>query len=168
MEKVGCSTGVIEHVVKVTDLALKITEKFTQEGYQVDKELIIAGGILHDIGRSETHGVEHGVVGGQIAKKLGLPNKLVKLIERHVGAGIPFDEAEILGFPSGEYEPDTLEEKIITYADKLVEGKDVADIEEIISKFEKELGKNHPAIKRLKALHEEITNRIGSITRNNI
>jgi uncharacterized protein len=115
-----------------------------------------------------THGVEHGVVGGRIARELGLPENLVKIIERHVGAGIPLDEAETLGFPEGEYKPETLEEKIVTYADKLIEGKDVVNINEIIDKFEKELGKNHPAIKRLKELHEEITGCIGSIPQNNI
>ena len=40
----------------------------------------------------------------------------------------------------------TLEEKIVTYADKLIEKAKVVPIENTISKFSRELGADHPAL----------------------
>jgi uncharacterized protein len=162
MEKAGCARGVLEHVKNVTCLALKIADQFIKEGYDVNRELIEAGAILHDLGRSRTHGVEHGVVGGSIARDLNLPEPIIRIIERHVGAGIPPEEALKLGLPLGNYEPKTIEEKIVTYADKLIEGDRVIKIEVTIEQFKQELGKDHPAIHRLEDLHREIQSYIGS------
>jgi uncharacterized protein len=101
------------------------------------------------------------VIGGIIARKLGLDKKIVKIIERHIGAGIPEHEAKELGLPDGVYIPETLEEKIISYADKLIHGSKVVNIEVTISDFAEELGWQHPAIKRLQNLHLEFVEKLG-------
>ena len=80
-----------------------------------------AGALLHDLGRSKTHTVDHAVVGAQIAQSIGLPESVVRIIKRHVGAGITAEEAEWLGWPKDVYEPQTLEEKVVSYADKLID-----------------------------------------------
>ncbi|MFP3951637.1 MAG: TIGR00295 family protein [Candidatus Bathyarchaeia archaeon] len=160
----GCSDAVIRHTKNVTKLALKIAEKFGEKGYVVDLELVEIGGLLHDLGRSKTHSVEHGALGGKMAREMGLPESLARIIDRHVGAGIPNEEAEKLGLPTGEYMPETLEEKIVTYADKLIEGSDVVDIDVTLHNFKESLGEDHPAIRRLLQLHREITCKIGSIS----
>lgn len=131
------------------------------KGYDVDRELVEIGGLLHDIGRSETHDVNHCAVGGKIGRKLGFPEKIVRIIERHVGAGIPKREAEEIGLPEGIYMPSTLEEKIVAYADKLICGDKVIDISKTIEDFAKDLGWNHPAINRLQCLHGEFTEMLG-------
>jgi uncharacterized protein len=59
-----------------------------------------------------------------------------------------------------------LEEKIVAYADKLVEGLRVVPIERTIEKFSKELGENHPAINRLISLHDELFPLIGDLNAN--
>ena len=51
---------------------------------------------------------------------------------------------------------ETSEEKIVTYADKLVEGGREVDIGVTAEKMADELGRDHPALDRLKALHEEV------------
>ncbi len=117
--------------------------------------------MLHDLGRGQTHGIEHGAVGGQIARRLGMPMEICHIIERHVGAGLTPDEARRNNLPRGNYVPETLEEKIVCYADKLIEGAHEVGIDSTIENFSEELGVDHPAIKRLKDLHNEITEVIG-------
>jgi hypothetical protein len=53
----------------------------------------------------------------------------------------------------------TLEEKIVSYADKLIEGSKRVPIEIAIEKLAKEL--KHDAAERVRKLHEEIANLIG-------
>jgi len=122
----------------------------------VDIELVEIGGLLHDLGRSQTHSIRHGVVGAQIARDMGLPERLVLIIERHIGAGIPSKEAVSLQLPEKDYLPETLEQKIVTYSDKLVIGDRQATIDVEISRLSEELGSSHPALSRLRSLDKEI------------
>jgi len=85
----------------------------------------------------------------------------VSIIGCHAGGGISIDEAKKLGWPPGHYVPQTLEEKIVTYTDKLIEGSHKVEIEQTIEKFSRELGGNHPTIERMKRLHEEFSLLIG-------
>jgi len=140
---------------------MRLAEAFRRRGYHVDLPLVEAGAILHDLGRSKTHGTEHGAVGGGIARRLGLPEEIARIVERHVGAGLSREEARKLGIPDGAYTPETLEEKIVTYADKLVEGDHEVDIQVTIDHFADELGADHPAVERLRRLHEEIVGAVG-------
>jgi uncharacterized protein len=144
----------------VTRIAIRLALTLQAKGYRVDIHLVESGAILHDIGRSVTHGVEHGALGGQIARKLGIDNAVARIIERHVGAGLTNEEAQKNGLPPGDYIPVTLEEKIVCYADKLTEGDHEVPIEVEMEKLTAELGSNHSAIKRLNNLHTEITNKL--------
>ena len=158
----GCSPHVIDHCVNVTQIALKLSDLLEEKGYEIDRELVEIGGLLHDIGRSVTHDVNHSAVGGKIARRIGLPEEIVRIIERHIGAGIPKREAEELGLPDGFYIPVTLEEKVVAYADKLICGDKVVGINVTIEDFAKDLGWDHPAIKRLQDLHREFVQMLGN------
>ena len=153
--KSGCSKNVIEHCKTVARLAVKIAKKLKNNGFNVDLKLVEIGALLHDIGRSKTHTVHHAIVGANIARKTGLPESIIRIIERHVGGGITTEEARKLGWPARDYIPETLEEKIVCYADKLVEGRRQVPVERTIKKLAAELGEDHPAIKRIKRLHKE-------------
>ncbi len=61
MREAGCDRHVVAHVVAVEKLAVKIGKLCG-----ADLKLVSAGAILHDIGRSETHGIRHAVEGGDI------------------------------------------------------------------------------------------------------
>ncbi len=103
------------------------------------------------------------VAGVEIAESLGLPEPVVSIISRHVGGGITIDEAERLGWPTKDYMPRTLEEKIVAYADKLIEGLRRIPIEQTIERLSWDLGETHPAIDRVKKLHAEISSIIGDL-----
>jgi uncharacterized protein len=157
----GCSRRVIEHCKTVSALAVRIAKACEKKGSNVDIKLVQVGALLHDIGRSKTHAVDHVIRGAEIARSLKLPESIVSIIERHAGGGITVDEARRLGWPVKSYLPQTLEEKIVTYADKLVEGSRRVSIERTIKKLSKELGEGHSSVRRVKKLHEEFSSLIG-------
>jgi uncharacterized protein len=119
--------------------------------------LVEVGGLLHDIGRSKTHNVDHAVIGADLLREMGMPEELLLIVERHIGAGIPADEAVELGLPEKHYLPETLEEKIVAYADKLISGRREVSIEVTINDFAEKLGEDHLSIDRLWTLHYEMT-----------
>ena len=153
LQNSGCSEQVINHCIAVSRLAKEIAQICQKKGLKVDIRLVEIGGLLHDLGRAKTHGIRHSVIGGEIARSLGLPEPIISIIERHVGAGISKEEAKVLEIPEKSYIPVTLEEKIVSYADKLIEGDRQVKIDETIGKFSRQLGNDHPAIGRLRALH---------------
>ena len=150
-----CSPKVIAHCRAVAKVAVETAKVCQKKGLKVDVELVEIGAILHDVGRSKTHSVNHAVVGAEIAKTHGLPEPVIAIIERHVGGGITAAEAKDLGWPEGNYMPVTLEEKIVSYADKLVETSERVPIELTIDKLRKE--KLDAAAERVQKLHEEIS-----------
>jgi uncharacterized protein len=91
---------------------------------------------------------------------------MIFVIERHAGGGISKEEAKKLGWPARNYLPKTLEEKIVCYADKRVEGLRIVPIEQTIQAYAIVLGKNHSAIKRIWQLHREITSIAGNLDAN--
>jgi len=159
--KSRCSRRVIEHCETVASLAVQIAKACKEKGLNVDVQLVEIGALLHDIGRSRTHTVDHAIVGAEIAKSLGLPSSIVSIIERHAGGGIDIDEAKQLGWPIKSYLPQAMEEKIVCYADKLIEGKRRVKIERTIGKLSKELGKTHPSLGRIAKLYEEFSSLVG-------
>ncbi|MCX6821503.1 MAG: HDIG domain-containing protein [Candidatus Aenigmarchaeota archaeon] len=168
---------VISHIEMVTKKAVEIGRILREKGFDVDLELIEMGGYLHDIGRSVTHGVSHAVESGKILTKLGFSEALIRMVERHVGAGITAEEARKLGLPVQNYIPETLEEKILAYADKFLESEfvfktvndeqvaerkdvDYGSIEPTLDRFRKLFGQKSPVVLRLENLRDEIENLI--------
>lgn len=150
----GCTKNVVKHCEAVADLAVEIAKACVENGAEVDLELVEIGAILHDIGRAKTHSVHHAIVGVEIAESLNLPPPLISIIKRHVGGGITKQEAKRLGWPRDLYIPQTIEEKIVSYADKMIEGSRRVPVERTIEKFSKELQPS--AIARIRRLHREM------------
>jgi len=154
-----CPAEVINHCKAVTKLALETANALKERGLKIDSELVEVGALLHDIGRSKTHMVHHAVVGAEIAKSAGLPDSVISIIKRHVGGGITAGEAEKLGWLEDVYVPISLEEKVVSYADKLIENAKRVPIEITIEKLSKELKPD--AAERVRKIYEEIANLIG-------
>lgn len=155
LRRAGCSKEVIKHSLAVERKAIEIARRIRENGHEVDMRLVRLGAILHDVGRARTHGIRHGIVGAGIIRRRGF-GKFAGFAERHIGAGIPAGEAKKLGLPGRDFLPRTIEEKIVTYADKLVVGSRFLSYEMARGQFEELLGARHPALGRLDALHEEI------------
>ncbi len=112
----GCKRRVVVHCCTVRAVAEEIASRI--EG--VDMDLVVAGALLHDIGRSVDHSIMHAYLGSKIAERLGLPREVVEIIRKHTGAGLDQEDVEELGLPPGDYMPSTLEEKIVAHADNMV------------------------------------------------
>ncbi len=153
-KRLNCDRRIFEHCKEVAKLAFEISERINAD---VDKRTILLGAFLHDIGRCKTHSIKHGVVGAEIARKLGVEEKIAKIIERHIGAGIDKNEAKKLGLPEKDYIPESLEEKIVAYADKLIYGVKRISFEEALERFKNILGEDHASVKRFIRLHKEIS-----------
>jgi uncharacterized protein len=151
-----CSSEVIRHAEAVAELALEIADKLEKENLKINRELVETGALLHDLGRSKTHGVDHGIVGAKLAESAGLPESVIKIIKRHVGGGITAQEAEAFGWPKDVYVPLTFEEKIVSYADKLIDKSKRVPIDLEIRRLQ--MDNKAEAAERVRKLHEEILN----------
>jgi len=114
----GCSRRVIAHCHCVRDIALS----FCDRSGVADCELVNAGALLHDIGRAFSHSLSHAQTGAAWCREYGVPVDVVRIVERHTGAGLTADECTLLHLLPVDCVPETIEEKIVANADNLVKG----------------------------------------------
>lgn len=150
----GCNDTVVKHCLAVSALAVKIAKRC-----RADVRLVEIGGLLHDLGRCKSHSMTHAVEGAKIAASLDLPPALVKIIERHIGAGILPDEAVKLGLPKKDYSPETLEEKIVAHADNLMSGDERTTVDAAAAYLVRS-GQQDVA-RRILALHHDLSKACG-------
>lgn len=153
LREAGTPENVITHGEAVCRKALELAKKIG-EG---DPELVEIGALLHDIGRSKTHGIDHGVAGAEMLRKEGLPEALALIVERHVGGGIPKADAAALGLPPRDYIPETIEEKIVSYADILISDDKACTYRHTRAKYVRWFGENSVPLRMLEKLHAEMT-----------
>jgi uncharacterized protein (TIGR00295 family) len=145
----------------VEHLALKIAMRMKLDKGMLD--LISRGALLHDIGRSRDHGIRHAIAGAEILRRRGLDDRIVRIVECHIGAGIDPVEAEKIGLPSGNYLPETLAEKIVAHADNLITHNDRGPARwKLADAVARERGKGHIAqAERMEAMHAELSGLAG-------
>jgi uncharacterized protein len=164
LRETGVSEKDISHCLKVAQKALEIAGR---TGASLDMELVGRGALFHDLGKAKTHAIEHGMIGAELGRTLGLPACITDIMEKHVRGGLTPGEARELGLPEKDYSLKSLEEKIVIYADRLVDI--ITDTDGIVSseieaetRFEKILGeypkygKNAPTLERYLGYHREI------------
>ena len=108
--------------------------------------------MLHDIGifKCDAAGIQcfgtepyicHGRIGAELLRSEGFPLH-ARVCERHTGAGITKAQiiAQNLPLPQQDFLPETMEEKVICYADKFF-SKTHIDREKTIEQAEKSLSK---------------------------
>ena len=108
--------------------------------------------MLHDIGifKCDAAGIQcfgtepyicHGRIGAELLRSEGFPRH-ARVCERHTGAGITKAQiiAQNLPLPQQDFLPETMEEKVICYADKFF-SKTHLDREKTIEQVEKSLSK---------------------------
>lgn len=117
----------VEHSRQVADLAVKLAQRKPE--LAIDLDFLREAAMLHDIGIFRTHApgiychgelpyLQHGVEGKKILMSLGLPRHAL-VCERHIGAGLTAQEIidQKLPLEPRDMLPETLEEKLVTYAD---------------------------------------------------
>lgn len=136
LTEVGSPQELLDHSKAVADLAQKICDMYDlHNDKKCDAQIVVAGALLHDIGRVKTHEISHNIEGSKIVKERGYSKELCLIIERHVGAGIDVSEAEELGLPRRNYIPQKFEERIVSHADNLIEGTTRIKVQALIRKL---------------------------------
>ncbi|MCU0587449.1 MAG: HDIG domain-containing protein [Syntrophobacteraceae bacterium] len=164
LRKTGVSEPDIAHCVAVAGKALEMAQR---TGLALDFELVGRGALFHDLGKARTHDIEHGRIGAELGAGLGLPLPILHIMEKHVRGGLTAPEAVELGLPVKDYTLRSLEERIVIYADRLVDiitdpGRIVASEAEAEERFEEILttharyGKNAVTLARYLGYHREI------------
>jgi len=156
LKKHGCNDYIIQHGLLVMGISEKIVKELTRVGMKVDTEAVLRGALLHDIGRSKEHSVRHGFLGGEILRKEGYDEKIIRIVENHVGGGIDEQDCRKLGMPERDFTPISLEEKIVCLADKYVEDNQIKPLHNTLSKFDEILGDDNKANKGILKIKKEI------------
>jgi len=144
---------VIQHILAVTKVAKKIAERLNLP--PESKNLVLTGAMLHDVGRSLSHEMDHAIRGAEILKKDGFDERIIRIVERHIGAGLTAEEAKKFGLPEKDYIPETIEEKVVAMADNLVAGSKILRKEEYVGAIEKKFSDQPEALRRHLKLLEE-------------
>ena len=117
----------MSHSEMVARKALAVAEA---AGLDIDRDFVYQAAMLHDIGifRCDAPGIychgsepyiRHGVIGASLLRLDGL-EAYARVCERHTGSGLTAKEIAETGMPLPpvDFLPETLEEKLICYADK--------------------------------------------------
>ena len=118
----------LSHAIDVTNKALEITQRHPE--LAVDVKFIEEATMLHDIGIFKTKAphiackgtypyICHGYLGRELMDMEGFPRHAL-VCERHTGVGLSLEEIirRKLPIPHRDMLPRSLEEKIISFADK--------------------------------------------------
>ena len=126
----------LKHSYQVCGKAKSIMETSAPALPGLDRELVIRGALLHDIGIGGCHApdilctgtepyIAHGVIGAQMLRRYGAENGLdlepyARICERHTGTGLTAEDIrqQHLPLPERDFLPETPEEKLICLADK--------------------------------------------------
>jgi uncharacterized protein len=142
----------VTHSEKVAEKALAVARRV--EALKPDVDFIREASMLHDIGMFLTDApqlgcygdkpyITHGYLGRELLEKEGLPRHAL-VAERHVGAGLTIEDIsrQALPLPLKDMTPQSLEEKIISFADKfyskgkeLKREKSVDEVRESMRKY---------------------------------
>lgn len=147
-------TILLEHSKGVARKALAIAEAHKELG--IDTQFVEEAAMLHDIGiiKCDAPGIccygsepyiRHGRIGAEMLRELGLLRH-ARVCERHTGAGLSKKEIieQQLPLPHEDFLPETVEEKLICYADKFFsktrpkEEKTIEHVERSLAKFGQE------------------------------
>jgi putative nucleotidyltransferase with HDIG domain len=116
-------SNVIEHCKTVCKVAEGIAERLIGKGIKVNKGLVIAAALLHDIEREKD---DHVVAGANLLKEMGFP-EVSGVVKKHSLHQIEKEANKPLG----------IEEKILFYADKRAREDKIVSLDERKKDLEK-------------------------------
>ena len=109
--------NIIAHSKAVCNVALKIIDILEKKGVKVNRNLVIAGALLHDVKKLSPD--DHIIEGSEFVKSLGF-EEVASVIKKH----------GLYHLDKDDFMPKTLEEKIVFYADKRVKGNKIVSVNE--------------------------------------
>ena len=120
LQRQGAQENLLGHCRGVAAIAYRLAVWLRQAGCQVDPLLAHRGGLLHDLDKisSRKHNQAHGELGEKLLNEMGYP-ALAEITRRHV----------MFSILDPERAPCSWEEKLVYYADKVVEGDRFATLE---------------------------------------
>ena len=154
----------LKHSKAVADKAIAIAKAHPE--LPIDRQFLLEAAMVHDIGIIKTNApdiqclgtepyIRHGVLGAEMMRAEGFPLH-ARVCERHTGAGLSLKEIEeqSLPLPHEDLLPETLEEKLICYADKFF-SKTRLDREKTLEQAERSVAKHgEEGLRRFKEMEE--------------
>ena len=154
----------LKHSKAVADKAIAIAKAHPE--LPIDRQFLLEAAMVHDIGIIKTNApdiqclgtepyIRHGVLGAEMMRAEGYPLH-ARVCERHTGAGLSLKEIEeqSLPLPHEDLLPETLEEKLICYADKFF-SKTRLDREKTLEQAERSVAKHgEEGLRRFKEMEE--------------
>jgi putative nucleotidyltransferase with HDIG domain len=142
LEDEGVPEHIVKHSLMVEGIALFIAEGLLDAGVRLDKDLISAGAILHDISKMPAmeEGKYHGEMGSDLMIELGFA-EVAPIVRQHVFLD--------------DYENDSVSEAgLVNYADKRVNHDKIVTLDERFSYlFERYGVKSEEAKERIERLY---------------
>lgn len=116
-------SNVISHCETVCKFSEEIADKLIAKGININKKLVIAAALLHDVKKAKEN---HVVEGAKLIKSLGFP-EVAGVMRKH----------SLYKLEEPDRQPNTYEEKIVFYADKRCIGNKIVRLKERFSSLEK-------------------------------
>jgi putative nucleotidyltransferase with HDIG domain len=142
MEAHGMLANIREHSFLVMEVAAFLGKRLTDAGFQLHLPLIVAGALLHDLGKTPCLGIggNHAEWGARVLEELGYP-EVAQIVREHVYLN-PFHP-----------DPRPLREvEVVNYADKRVLHTRVVTLEDRIADLQVRYGRTDEALRRIAAL----------------
>ncbi|HII72417.1 TPA: HDIG domain-containing protein [Candidatus Woesearchaeota archaeon] len=118
MSEIGLAPAVVHHSILVRKFALQIADELAKVGHSVDRELVAASALLHDIMKMSAE-FDHAIEGGELLKRRGF-HPVAELVRKHA----------LNNLDNPDFVPRTTEEKLLMYADLRVSGGGVVSLAE--------------------------------------
>ena len=126
----------LKHSYQVCGKALELLERPCAEELNADRETVVTGALLHDVGIGKCRApdilcegtepyIAHGIIGAEMLRRLASETGrdlecYARICERHTGTGLTAADIrrQNLPLPERDFLPETVEEKLICLADK--------------------------------------------------
>jgi putative nucleotidyltransferase with HDIG domain len=112
-KKFPVARPLLEHCQKVAQVALRLVEELNRSEGQLNLDLVVAAGLLHDLAKGQP---DHAKTGEKILKELGFP-AVAKIVGTHTDI-FPREKDQLI------------EEEVLYLADKMVRGHRLAPLQE--------------------------------------
>jgi len=145
MAKHGMLAHIREHSLLVTEVALHLGTSLAEAGFPLHLDLIEAGALLHDLGKTPCLGTElnHAEWGAEAMRRAGYP-EVAKVVREHV-----------LLQPDGHDPRAIREAEVVNYADKRVLHTRVVTLAARFADLKERYGRTAEALGRISLLEEK-------------